>query len=139
MLSSFLAPQKCTPNSPPPHLPPPTALHPHQVLRRRLGSPPKEDALLFEEPDPSHFVSLTRTKDWRYLLVNSHAKLSSEVRAGASCWARRPFNKGWMYLVNADRPHPSRPLPLPATPRSGCLTPGTQRRRPSASPRASAG
>lgn len=38
-----------------------------------------DDDLLFIEPDPRHFVTLTRTKDWRYVLINTHAKLSSEV------------------------------------------------------------
>lgn len=50
-----------------------------QVMRRRLGAAVPEDALVFEEHDPAHFVSLTRTKDWKYVLINSHAKLSSEV------------------------------------------------------------
>jgi hypothetical protein len=40
----------------------------------------QQDQLLFTEADPKHFVTLTRTKDWRYVLINSHAKLSSEVR-----------------------------------------------------------
>jgi hypothetical protein len=39
-----------------------------------------DDPVLFEERDPRHFVALTRTKDWRALVVNSHSKLSSEVR-----------------------------------------------------------
>jgi protease II len=38
------------------------------------------DALLFHEPDAKHFITLTRTKDWRYILINSTSKLSSEVR-----------------------------------------------------------
>lgn len=26
-----------------------------------------------------HFITLTRTKDWRYVIINSTSKLSSEV------------------------------------------------------------
>lgn len=52
------------------------------MLRRRLGAPACEDAAVFEEADPSHFVSLTRTKDWGCVLVNSHSKLTSEVGRG---------------------------------------------------------
>jgi hypothetical protein len=46
-------------------------------------SAPFDDREVFHEPDPSHFVSLTRSKDWRYVLVNSHSKLSSEVGGAA--------------------------------------------------------
>jgi protease II len=56
---------------------------PWRVCRRRLseaGDGNGGDPVLFEEHDPRHFVALTRTKDWRALVVNSHSKLSSEVR-----------------------------------------------------------
>lgn len=43
------------------------------------GAGADEAACVFEERDPAHFVSLTRTKDLAYLLINSHAKLTSEV------------------------------------------------------------
>lgn len=49
-----------------------------QVYRRSTTSQ-QDDALLFDEPDARHFVTLTRTKDWRYVLINSTSKLSSEV------------------------------------------------------------
>jgi protease II len=59
-----------------------------QVFRHFLSQPSQQqqqqhcqqDELLFTEGDAKHFVMLTRTKDWRYVLINSHAKLSSEVR-----------------------------------------------------------
>jgi len=57
------------------------------VFRRNLAaSGSADDTLLLEELDPTHFVSLTRTKDWRYVLINSHAKLSSEVQRRAAAW-----------------------------------------------------
>jgi protease II len=56
-----------------------------QVFRHVLGQPnqqqrQQQNQLLFTEADAKHFVTLTHTKDWRYVLINSHAKLSSEVR-----------------------------------------------------------
>lgn len=54
-----------------------------QVYCRRQGRP-AEDVLLFEEGDAKHFITLTRTKDWRYVLINSTAKLSSEVSQRAA-------------------------------------------------------
>jgi hypothetical protein len=50
-----------------------------QVLVHSLGEKQSNDVLLFEEKDPACFVGLTRTKDWKLLLINSHSKLSSEV------------------------------------------------------------
>eukprot|EP00775_Hariotina_reticulata_P010327 gene10327-10484_t len=47
-----------------------------KVWRRTPGEP---DTLIYTEHDRKHFVALTRTKDWSYLLINSHSKLSSEV------------------------------------------------------------
>eukprot|EP00878_Enallax_costatus_P038955 GHUV01044459.1.p1 GENE.GHUV01044459.1~~GHUV01044459.1.p1 ORF type:complete len:505 (+),score=167.38 GHUV01044459.1:538-2052(+) len=53
---------------------------PSKVLRRRLDSVSSgDDVALFTDTDPKHFVTLTHTKDWRYVLINSHSKLSSEV------------------------------------------------------------
>lgn len=49
------------------------------VLRQAGQQQQQQDELLFTEADPKHFMTLTRTKDWRYVLINSHAKLSSEV------------------------------------------------------------
>lgn len=61
---------------------PPVALCTCQVWRRTPGEP---GTLIYTEHDPKHFVALTRTKDWSYLLINSHSKLSSEVRTFSSC------------------------------------------------------
>ena len=55
-----------------------------QVHAHVLGSKQGSDVILFEEPDPACFVGLTRTKDWKLLLINSHSKLSSEV-GGTVC------------------------------------------------------
>jgi protease II len=49
-----------------------------QVYCRRQGRP-TDDVLLFSEADVQRFITLTRTKDWRYVLINTTSKLSSEV------------------------------------------------------------
>jgi protease II len=61
-----------------------------QVYCRRQGRP-ADDVLLFEEADVQHFVTLTRTKDWRYVLINTTSKLSSEVNQASHCrmWGTR--------------------------------------------------
>jgi protease II len=48
-----------------------------QVFCRRQGVP--GDRLVFEEGDVKHFITLTRSKDWGYVLINSTSKLSTEV------------------------------------------------------------
>lgn len=37
------------------------------------------DVVIYHEPDPAYMVSLQRTKDWKYLGINAHSKLSSEI------------------------------------------------------------
>ncbi|WIA09240.1 hypothetical protein OEZ85_008648 [Tetradesmus obliquus] len=75
----------------PDHLGRPSKVFSHAVCQvcqhQQQQQQQQQDELLFTECDPKHFVTLTRTKDWRYVLINSHAKLSSEVHlidAGAS-------------------------------------------------------
>jgi hypothetical protein len=56
----------------------------HQVFMRLIAGTAADravDALLYEDPDAKHFITLTRTKDWRFIVINTHAKLSSEVCA----------------------------------------------------------
>ena len=48
-------------------------------LRRRGPVSAAGDALLYHDPDAKHFITLTRTKDWRNVLINSSSKISSEV------------------------------------------------------------
>eukprot|EP00879_Flechtneria_rotunda_P007371 GHRR01007732.1.p1 GENE.GHRR01007732.1~~GHRR01007732.1.p1 ORF type:complete len:851 (+),score=260.67 GHRR01007732.1:215-2767(+) len=52
---------------------------PSKVFKHTLSSHTCKDELLYHEPDPKHFVTLTRTKDWHYVVINTHSKLSSEV------------------------------------------------------------
>lgn len=61
---------------------------PFKVMRHTVSTTQAEDVMVFQEDNPSHFVTLTRTKDGLYVLINTHAKLSSEV-----------------YLLDAHEPH----------------------------------
>lgn len=35
--------------------------------------------IVFQESDAKHFLALQRTKDWKYVCINSHSKICSEV------------------------------------------------------------
>lgn len=94
---------------------PPTWFHEQCVLQVRaheLGSKPSRgDPLLFQEPDRSRFLQLTRTRDGAFVLINSNSKGSSEVllvdRApGNSCIRTRlvaPRAPGLEYFVEHNR------------------------------------
>lgn len=53
------------------------AQRPYQVWRFPLDA--GEPTLVFEEPDERAFVQVSRTRDWRYILVSSSSKTTSEV------------------------------------------------------------
>ena len=67
--------------------------------------------ILFEERDPRYFVELQRSKDWEYILVNSHSKRGSEVhvvRASAPLGGARcvqPRCDGLEYFVEHHSGH----------------------------------
>lgn len=56
------------------------AMRPHQVWRHRIGTPPGDDVLVFEEPDERFNVGVGRTRSGDYLLVTADSKTTSEVR-----------------------------------------------------------
>ena len=45
-------------------------LRPSKVFRHRLGDDPKDDALVYEEPDPRFFVALDATEDRRFVMIH---------------------------------------------------------------------
>ncbi len=53
---------------------------PFQVRRHQLGSNPDRDQLVFEEPDEAFFLSLYKTKDRRFLVLDLSSKDTSEQR-----------------------------------------------------------
>lgn len=52
---------------------------PCRVYRHRLGDDPETDALVYEEPDPGFFVSVSETQDSAFILINTHDHQTSEV------------------------------------------------------------
>ncbi len=50
-------------------------------LKNRLPSEPLEDTLIYEENDERFFLSISSTKDGRYLLIDARSKTTSETLA----------------------------------------------------------
>jgi len=53
---------------------------PKWVYRHTLGQPVDSDALVYEEPDPGFFVGVGKTESRRFLLIDAHDHITSEVR-----------------------------------------------------------
>ena len=60
---------------------------PCKVFRHRLGDDPAGDALVYEEPDAGFFLNVAATESRRFIVIDAHDHVTSEVR-----------------LVDADRP-----------------------------------
>ena len=50
-----------------------------QVMTHLVGSDQSNDCCLLHEACESSFLELTMTKDWKYILLNSSTKNSSQV------------------------------------------------------------
>jgi oligopeptidase B len=55
------------------------AKRPHRLHRHRLGEPPEEDELLYQEDDEAFFLDLSRTRSRRFLLMRLGSHTTSEV------------------------------------------------------------
>lgn len=55
------------------------AWRPHEVWRRRLGTPAEGDALVFAEPDDRFWVWVDGSRDYAYALIEVGSKLTSET------------------------------------------------------------
>ena len=53
---------------------------PCKVLRHRIGSDPADDVVVYEEPDAGFFVSVGLTESRRFMVVDAHDHVTSEVR-----------------------------------------------------------
>jgi oligopeptidase B len=53
---------------------------PHQVWRHALGTPVADDVLVLEESDERFWVGIGLSRSERYLVIDIHSKLTSEVR-----------------------------------------------------------
>jgi oligopeptidase B len=56
----------------------PVTLRSFQVYRHTLGTDPSEDALVFEEADPTYNVYLSKTRSDEYILIESEHTLATE-------------------------------------------------------------
>ena len=52
---------------------------PYQVRRHRLGEPADRDRIVYEEKDPSFFVSLSTSASKRFLIIHAADHVTSEV------------------------------------------------------------
>lgn len=72
---------------------------PSKVMRHVLGTDPGEDALVYEEPDPGFFVGVGLTESRRFIVIDAHDHVTSEIRlVDARSPDRAPF------LVRAREP-----------------------------------
>ena len=56
------------------------AWRPHQVWRHTIGTPTGTDQVIFTESDERFWAGVTLTRSERYILIESHSKITSEVR-----------------------------------------------------------
>ncbi len=56
------------------------AKRPYRLWRHRLGTDPRDDALVYEEKDEMFFLRVGKTKSRKYLLLDLDSKTTSEVR-----------------------------------------------------------
>ena len=66
---------------------PDDAMRPWQIWRHTVGTPSRDDTLVFQEDDDRFYVSVTRTRTERFLVITTGSKLTTEV-----------------WLVDADEP-----------------------------------
>ncbi len=53
---------------------------PHKCYRHVLGTDPEKDALMYHEKDPRYYLTLNKTKNGKYILLNLNSEVTSEVR-----------------------------------------------------------
>ena len=53
---------------------------PCKVLRHRLGTEAAADAVVYEEPDPGFFLNVALTESRRFVVIDAHDHVTSEVR-----------------------------------------------------------
>jgi oligopeptidase B len=52
---------------------------PCEIRRHRLGEDPKNDDLVYAEPDPGFFVGVGKTESGRFITISSHDHTTSEI------------------------------------------------------------
>ena len=57
----------------------PETLRPYQILRHRLGDDPRDDRIVYEEPDAEFSCAVWRSRSRRYILVGSFQTQTTEI------------------------------------------------------------
>lgn len=69
----------------------PCTLRSHQIFRHALGTAPSDDVLVYEEPDDTFSVYVTKSKSRRFVLIGSHQTITSEYRYVDAETPTKPF------------------------------------------------
>lgn len=56
------------------------AKRPFKLFRHQLGADPKQDSLVYHEPDEAYFLNIYKTRSNAYLLISLESQVTSEVR-----------------------------------------------------------
>jgi oligopeptidase B len=54
-------------------------MRPYQIWCHRLGSPPSEDVLVYEEPDERFYLDVSATRSERWIVITAASKTSGEA------------------------------------------------------------
>lgn len=80
------------------YLRPDAAMRPASVWEHRLGTAAREDRLVFEEPDERFYLSVTRSRSGRLMVIGAAAKDQSDVR-----WCRTDDPHGTLVELTERR------------------------------------
>jgi oligopeptidase B len=56
------------------------AMRPYKLFRHTVGSDPSEDALVYHEQDEAFFLSISKTRSKKFLLITLESHMTTEVR-----------------------------------------------------------
>ncbi len=90
---------------------PDAANRPHQLWRHRVGTPPADDDLLFEEADERFHLGVGRTKDGVFVVLELQSKVTSEAHIlaaddpGGEFRLVEPRRQGVEYGLEHHRDH----------------------------------
>ncbi|RZU51447.1 oligopeptidase B [Krasilnikovia cinnamomea] len=56
------------------------AWRPHRVWRHTVGEPAAQDVIVYEEPDERFWVSVHLSRSEKFIIIDVHSKMTSEVR-----------------------------------------------------------
>jgi oligopeptidase B len=67
------------------------AKRPYKLMRHKLGNPSQEDVLVHHEKDESFFLSVYKTKDRKFLMLDLSSKITSEIHYLEAALPESPF------------------------------------------------